>query len=181
MKTLRIKWFTPRRVIIVASIQISEASANRNRSTIIVPGGGTQGEDGWASFRDILAQIILSLQVMVHLDVIYWLSVISDFNNLLSNARALRTLIAFSDSQMMSVRDSSLSLLPDRTLMWTHHPPMTRLVSTVVLLPAATMASQKWSGPTRRGSFLILEATTVVISWRYQRSTPDPPLLLWLI
>ncbi|XP_078446800.1 purin-rich alpha 1 [Wolffia australiana] len=44
-------------------LKISEASANRNRSTIIVPGGsGSQGDDGWVSFRDILAQIILSHQ-----------------------------------------------------------------------------------------------------------------------
>ncbi|CAA7392969.1 unnamed protein product [Spirodela intermedia] len=43
-------------------LKISEASANRNRSTIIVPGGSAQGEDGWVSFKDILAQIILSHQ-----------------------------------------------------------------------------------------------------------------------
>uniref|UniRef100_A0A1D1YH62 Transcription factor Pur-alpha 1 n=1 Tax=Anthurium amnicola TaxID=1678845 RepID=A0A1D1YH62_9ARAE len=46
-------------------LKISEASANRNRSTIIVPAGGTQ--EGWAAFRDILAQIILSNQMMLAL------------------------------------------------------------------------------------------------------------------
>ncbi|KMZ76057.1 Transcription factor Pur-alpha 1 [Zostera marina] len=37
-------------------LKISEASLNRNRSTIIVPAGSAQGE-GWAAFRDILAKI----------------------------------------------------------------------------------------------------------------------------
>ncbi|KAI4385334.1 hypothetical protein MLD38_003374 [Melastoma candidum] len=37
-------------------LKISEASASRNRSTIIVPSGNT-GEDGWAAFRNILAEV----------------------------------------------------------------------------------------------------------------------------
>lgn len=36
--------------------QISEASVNRNRSTIIVPAGSSSGE-GWAAFRNILLEI----------------------------------------------------------------------------------------------------------------------------
>lgn len=38
------------------SSQVSEASVNRNRSTIIVPAGSTRDE-GWAAFRNILAEI----------------------------------------------------------------------------------------------------------------------------
>eukprot|EP00249_Psilotum_nudum_P019468 c27268_g1_i1 orf=525-1409(-) len=37
-------------------LKISEASVQRNRSTIIVPAGHTAGE-GWAAFRDILSEI----------------------------------------------------------------------------------------------------------------------------
>ncbi|KAL3616392.1 Adenylosuccinate synthetase 1, chloroplastic [Castilleja foliolosa] len=37
-------------------LKISEASVSRNRSTIIVPGGSAQ-DDGWAAFRNILAEI----------------------------------------------------------------------------------------------------------------------------
>lgn len=36
--------------------QISEASVSRNRSTIIVPAGSARDE-GWAAFRNILAEI----------------------------------------------------------------------------------------------------------------------------
>jgi hypothetical protein len=36
--------------------QVSEASVSRNRSTIIVPAGSTRDE-GWAAFRNILAEI----------------------------------------------------------------------------------------------------------------------------
>ncbi|KAJ0978132.1 hypothetical protein J5N97_013606 [Dioscorea zingiberensis] len=37
-------------------LKISEASVNRNRSTIIVPAGSSSGE-GWAAFRNILLEI----------------------------------------------------------------------------------------------------------------------------
>ncbi|XP_008793346.1 transcription factor Pur-alpha 1-like [Phoenix dactylifera] len=37
-------------------LKISEASVNRNRSTIIVP-AGSSGEEGWAAFRNILLEI----------------------------------------------------------------------------------------------------------------------------
>ncbi|RVX13065.1 Transcription factor Pur-alpha 1 [Vitis vinifera] len=37
-------------------LQVSEASVSRNRSTIIVPAGSTRDE-GWAAFRNILAEI----------------------------------------------------------------------------------------------------------------------------
>ncbi|XP_038678609.1 transcription factor Pur-alpha 1-like [Tripterygium wilfordii] len=37
-------------------LKVSEASVSRNRSTIIVPAGNTQDE-GWAAFRNILAEI----------------------------------------------------------------------------------------------------------------------------
>ncbi|XP_020102181.1 transcription factor Pur-alpha 1-like isoform X2 [Ananas comosus] len=37
-------------------LKVSEASANRNRSTIIVP-AGSSGEEGWAAFRNILLEI----------------------------------------------------------------------------------------------------------------------------
>ncbi|KAK4760504.1 hypothetical protein SAY87_005397 [Trapa incisa] len=37
-------------------LKVSEASVNRNRSTIIVP-AGSAGEEGWAAFRNILAEI----------------------------------------------------------------------------------------------------------------------------
>ncbi|GAB2229394.1 hypothetical protein Droror1_Dr00023534 [Drosera rotundifolia] len=37
-------------------LKVSEASMNRNRSTIIVPAGNTRDE-GWAAFRSILAEI----------------------------------------------------------------------------------------------------------------------------
>lgn len=37
-------------------MQVSEASVSRNRSTIIVPAGSTRDE-GWAAFRNILAEI----------------------------------------------------------------------------------------------------------------------------
>lgn len=36
--------------------QVSEASVSRNRSTIIVPAGSSRDE-GWAAFRNILAEI----------------------------------------------------------------------------------------------------------------------------
>lgn len=36
--------------------QVSEASVSRNRSTIIVPAGSARSE-GWAAFRNILAEI----------------------------------------------------------------------------------------------------------------------------
>jgi transcriptional activator protein Pur-alpha len=35
---------------------VSEASVNRNRSTIIVP-AGSSGEEGWELFRNLLAEI----------------------------------------------------------------------------------------------------------------------------
>ncbi|PPS13981.1 hypothetical protein GOBAR_AA06601 [Gossypium barbadense] len=38
------------------SVKVSEASVSRNRSTIIVPAGSTRDE-GWAAFRNILAEI----------------------------------------------------------------------------------------------------------------------------
>lgn len=38
------------------SVKVSEASVSRNRSTIIVPAGSTRDE-GWAAFRNILADI----------------------------------------------------------------------------------------------------------------------------
>jgi hypothetical protein len=37
-------------------MQVSEASVSRNRSTIIVPAGSSRDE-GWAAFRNILAEI----------------------------------------------------------------------------------------------------------------------------
>ncbi|XP_072998240.1 transcription factor Pur-alpha 1-like [Typha latifolia] len=37
-------------------LKLSEASANRNRSTIFVP-AGTSGEEGWESFRNVLLEI----------------------------------------------------------------------------------------------------------------------------
>ncbi|XP_010938120.1 transcription factor Pur-alpha 1 isoform X1 [Elaeis guineensis] len=37
-------------------LKISEASVNRNRSTIIVP-AGSSGEEGWTAFRNILLEI----------------------------------------------------------------------------------------------------------------------------
>ncbi|KAF5748854.1 transcription factor Pur-alpha 1 [Tripterygium wilfordii] len=37
-------------------LKVSEASVSRNRSTIIVPAGSTR-EEGWAAFRNILAEI----------------------------------------------------------------------------------------------------------------------------
>ncbi|KAH0457361.1 hypothetical protein IEQ34_012676 [Dendrobium chrysotoxum] len=37
-------------------LKVSEASVNRNRSTIIVP-AGSSGEEGWAAFRNILLEI----------------------------------------------------------------------------------------------------------------------------
>ncbi|KAL8136311.1 hypothetical protein V2J09_002312 [Rumex salicifolius] len=37
-------------------LKVSEASMSRNRSTIIVPAGST-GDEGWAAFRNILAEI----------------------------------------------------------------------------------------------------------------------------
>ena len=37
-------------------LQVSEASVSRNRSTIIVPAGSARDE-GWAAFRNILAEI----------------------------------------------------------------------------------------------------------------------------
>ncbi|WOL12567.1 transcription factor Pur-alpha 1-like [Canna indica] len=37
-------------------LKISEASVNRNRSTIIVP-AGSSGEEGWAAFRNVLQEI----------------------------------------------------------------------------------------------------------------------------
>ncbi|CAI9768667.1 unnamed protein product [Fraxinus pennsylvanica] len=37
-------------------LKVSEASVSRNRSTIIVPAGGAR-DDGWAAFRNILAEI----------------------------------------------------------------------------------------------------------------------------
>ncbi|XP_022731189.1 transcription factor Pur-alpha 1-like [Durio zibethinus] len=37
-------------------LKVSEASVSRNRSTIIVPAGST-GDEGWAAFRNILAEI----------------------------------------------------------------------------------------------------------------------------
>ncbi|PKA60308.1 Transcription factor Pur-alpha 1 [Apostasia shenzhenica] len=37
-------------------LRVSEASVNRNRSTIIVP-AGSSGEEGWAAFRNILLEI----------------------------------------------------------------------------------------------------------------------------
>ncbi|KAJ6346543.1 hypothetical protein OIU76_003260 [Salix suchowensis] len=37
-------------------LQVSEASVSRNRSTIIVPAGSSRDE-GWAAFRNILAEI----------------------------------------------------------------------------------------------------------------------------
>ncbi|KAJ3676621.1 hypothetical protein LUZ60_004033 [Juncus effusus] len=37
-------------------LKISEASVNRNRSTIIVP-AGSSGEEGWEAFRNLLAEI----------------------------------------------------------------------------------------------------------------------------
>ncbi|XP_039051383.1 transcription factor Pur-alpha 1-like [Hibiscus syriacus] len=39
-----------------SSMKVSEASVSRNRSTIIVPAGSTRDE-GWAAFRNILADI----------------------------------------------------------------------------------------------------------------------------
>jgi len=36
--------------------KVSEASVSRNRSTIIVPAGSSRDE-GWAAFRNILAEI----------------------------------------------------------------------------------------------------------------------------
>lgn len=43
-------------VLIDHFVQVSEASVSRNRSTIIVPAGSTRDE-GWAAFRNILAEI----------------------------------------------------------------------------------------------------------------------------
>lgn len=37
-------------------LQVSEASVNRNRSTIIVP-AGSSGEEGWEAFRNVLLEI----------------------------------------------------------------------------------------------------------------------------
>jgi hypothetical protein len=37
-------------------VKVSEASVSRNRSTIIVPAGSGRDE-GWAAFRNILAEI----------------------------------------------------------------------------------------------------------------------------
>ncbi|KAI4368558.1 hypothetical protein MLD38_017104 [Melastoma candidum] len=37
-------------------LKVSEASVSRNRSTIIVPAGNSR-EEGWAAFRDILAEV----------------------------------------------------------------------------------------------------------------------------
>jgi hypothetical protein len=37
-------------------VQVSEASVSRNRSTIIIPAGSSRDE-GWAAFRNILAEI----------------------------------------------------------------------------------------------------------------------------
>lgn len=37
-------------------LKVSEASVNRNRSTIIVP-AGSSGEEGWAAFRNVLLEI----------------------------------------------------------------------------------------------------------------------------
>ena len=42
--------------LIKLSVKVSEASVSRNRSTIIVPAGSTRDE-GWAAFRNILAEI----------------------------------------------------------------------------------------------------------------------------
>ncbi|KAK2980858.1 hypothetical protein RJ640_003085 [Escallonia rubra] len=46
-------WFQS---ILELHVQVSEASVSRNRSTIIVPAGSARDE-GWAAFRNILAEI----------------------------------------------------------------------------------------------------------------------------
>lgn len=45
-------------------LKVSEASMSRNRSTIIIPAGSTRDE-GWASFRNILAEISEALRLFV--------------------------------------------------------------------------------------------------------------------
>lgn len=45
-------------------MQISEASVSRNRSTIIVPAGSARDE-GWAAFRNILAEINEASQLFI--------------------------------------------------------------------------------------------------------------------
>ncbi|XP_075492551.1 transcription factor Pur-alpha 1 isoform X1 [Primulina tabacum] len=45
-------------------LKISEASVSRNRSTIIVPAGSSRDE-GWAAFRNILAEIIEASRLFI--------------------------------------------------------------------------------------------------------------------
>ncbi|XP_021729233.1 transcription factor Pur-alpha 1-like isoform X2 [Chenopodium quinoa] len=45
-------------------LKVSEASMSRNRSTIIIPAGSTRDE-GWAAFRNILAEINEALRLFV--------------------------------------------------------------------------------------------------------------------
>lgn len=45
-------------------LKVSEASMSRNRSTIIIPAGSTRDE-GWAAFRNILAEISEALRIFV--------------------------------------------------------------------------------------------------------------------
>lgn len=45
-------------------LKVSEASMSRNRSTIIIPAGSTRDE-GWAAFRNILAEINEALRLFI--------------------------------------------------------------------------------------------------------------------
>ncbi|KAJ8435052.1 hypothetical protein Cgig2_015557 [Carnegiea gigantea] len=45
-------------------LKVSEASMSRNRSTIIIPAGSTRDE-GWAAFRNILAEINEALRIFI--------------------------------------------------------------------------------------------------------------------
>eukprot|EP00268_Persea_americana_P018166 TRINITY_DN1898_c0_g1_i6.p1 TRINITY_DN1898_c0_g1~~TRINITY_DN1898_c0_g1_i6.p1 ORF type:complete len:218 (+),score=28.78 TRINITY_DN1898_c0_g1_i6:125-778(+) len=101
-------------------LKISEASVNRNRSTIIVPAGSGRDE-GWAAFRNILAEIndasqyiaqnqvydVVGCHIEVHLCFRPSLFICSHHCGLL--CQSSKTLILLSNLrvfQMMSVLDS---------------------------------------------------------------------------
>lgn len=45
-----------RMLLTISNLQVSEASVNRSRSTIIIPAGNAQVE-GWVAFRDVLVDV----------------------------------------------------------------------------------------------------------------------------
>ena len=55
-KSTKISLFSRTVSLIKLTVKVTEASVSRNRSTIFVPAGSTRDE-GWAAFRNILAEI----------------------------------------------------------------------------------------------------------------------------